>query len=111
MSTVARKSLVTLSSVPPAAPSALVDDLWSFGGVNGPLLDDGATDTERLVAAAGAVESLEWELDRARSVLADAVESAASDGCSVEVIAESAGMTKEDVATLLWAARSERSWK
>lgn len=111
MSTVAHTSPVALASVAPADPAGLIDELWTIGGMNDPVLDDGASDTERLVAAAGAVESLEWELDRARSVLAEAVERAASDGCSVETIAESAGMTKEDVATLLWAARSERSWK
>lgn len=111
MSTVAPNSPMALAPVAPADPAELVDELWTIGGMSDSALDDGASDTERLVAAAGAVEALEWELDRARSALAAAVERAASNGCSVETVAESAGMTKEDVATLLWAARSERSWK
>ena len=38
--------------------------------------DDSASGTERVIAAAGAVESLEWKLDRARAGLAEAIERA-----------------------------------
>lgn len=109
MTTAAHKPPVALAPVPAVNSVELVDELWLIGGANDPTLDDGASDTERIIAAAGAVESLEWELDRARSALAIAVESAASRGCSVERIAEAAGMTNEDIATILWAGRSERS--
>lgn len=109
MSTAAQKSPVAPAPVAVANPVQLVDEFWMDESISDPAFDDGASDTERIVAAAGAVESLEWELDRAQSALASAVERAASNGCSVEKIAESAGLTKEEVATLLWAARSERS--
>lgn len=109
MSIVAHQSPVAPVPVAGVNPVQLVDELWMDGGISDPMFDDGASDAERLVAAAGAVESLEWELDRAQSALASAVERAASNGCSVDKIAESAGLSKEEVATLLWAARSERS--
>ncbi|MBM7782173.1 hypothetical protein [Arthrobacter tumbae] len=66
-------------------------------------VDDGASGTERIIAAAGAVESLEWELDRARTALAVAIERAASEGSPVDAIATAAGMTPKQVAALLWA--------
>ena len=65
--------------------------------------DDSASGTERVIAAAGAVESLEWKLDRARAGLAEAIERAASEGCPVDAIAVAAGMTHEDITSLLWA--------
>jgi hypothetical protein len=109
MTTVAQEPPVLLAPLTPVDSAGLVGDLWSAESVNDAGLDDGASDTERIVAAAGAVESLEWKLDRAQAALASAVERAASNGCAVEKIAESAGMTKEDVASLLWAARSEHT--
>lgn len=113
MSTVAHTSRSALVPVPAAHDGALLDvpsldGLWLPEGL-GDAMYDGATDTERIVAAAGAVESLEWELDRAQSALAAAIEQAASNGCPLEAIAESAGLTRADVATMLWAARSDRS--
>lgn len=108
MTTVAQKSPVVLAPAAAVDSVGLVDELWGTDGISDAILD-GATDTERVIAAAGAVETLEWELDRARSALAAEVERAASHGCSVDIIAGSAGMTKEDIVTLLWAARSERS--
>jgi hypothetical protein len=109
MTTVAQESPVLLVPLTAVDTAGFLGDLLSAESVNDPDLDDGASDTERIVAAAGAVESLEWKLDRARAAFVSAVERAASNGCSVERIAESAGMTKEDVATLLWAARSEHN--
>ena len=111
MTTVAHNSPVVLAPVAAVNSLEFVDELWSVGGMDDSIFDDGASDTEKLIAAAGAVEKLEWELDRAQTVLADAVEKAASGGCPVETIAESTGMTREDVVTLLWAARSERNQK
>lgn len=89
--------------IPVSAGSSLEfeDQLWMPGG--DVALDDGASGTERIVAAAGAVESLEWELDRARAALAVTIERAASEGHPVDAIAVAAGMTQEDVTTLLWA--------
>lgn len=104
MTTVAQHLPAALAPVNAASPLELVDELWVAES-----LDDGASDTERIVVAAGAVESLEWELDRAQNTLAEAIERAASNGCSVEAIAEAAGLTRQDVVTLLWAARSDRS--
>lgn len=105
--------MTSVAQTPPAALApvtadsfGVLGDLWKVGSMSDPALDDGASDTERIIAAAGAVESLEWELDRANSALAVAVERAATRGCSVEKIAQSAGMTKEDITTILWAERS-----
>jgi hypothetical protein len=109
MTTVAQESSVLLSPLTAVDSAGLIGELLSEASVSDAGLGDGASDTERLVAAAGAVESLEWKLDRAQAALASAVERAAFNGCSVEKIAESTGMTKEDVATLLWAARPEHN--
>lgn len=104
MTTVAQITPVALPPVAAMTSVELVDELWQAGTDSA--FDDGASDTEKVVAAAGAVESLEWKLDRAQSALAIAVERAASNGCSIEKIAEAAGMTKEDIATILWSERS-----
>lgn len=108
MSTVARTPRRALAPVPAAHGVDPVDGLWVPGALDDAMYD-GVPDTERIIAAAGAVESLEWELDRAQSALATAIEEADYNGCPIEAIAESAGMTRADVATMLWAARSERS--
>lgn len=108
MTTVAQNSPVVLAPAATVNSVELVDELWGVGSISDSFLD-GATDSERIIAAAGAVETLEWELDRARSNLVDAIEQAAASGCPVEIIAESAGLAKEDAAALLWIARSERN--
>ena len=113
MSTVAHTSRGALTPVPATHDGACLDatsldGLWLPEGL-GDAMRDGVLDTERIIAAAGAVESLEWELDRAQSALAEAIEQAASNGCPLEEIAESAGLARADVATMLWAARSDRS--
>lgn len=108
MTTVAQNPPVALAPVAAANAVDLVDELWSSERTGSAVLDDGVPDTERIIAAAGAVESLEWELDRARSGLASVIERAVSNGCSIEKVAESAEMTREDIATLLWAARAEK---
>lgn len=109
MTTVARNSPVVLAPVGAVNSVDLVDELWSSDRSGIAMLDNGATDSERIIAAAGAVESLEWELDRARSELASVIERAVSNGCSIEKVAESAEMTREDIATLLWVARAEQT--
>ncbi|MFP5315480.1 MAG: hypothetical protein ACLGHS_08905 [Actinomycetes bacterium] len=113
MSTVAHTSRGALTPVPATHDGAcldapILDGLWLQEGLVD-AMHDGVPHAERIIAAAGAVESLEWELDRAQSALTEAIEQAASNGCPLEEIAESAGLTRADVATMLWAARSDRS--
>lgn len=105
MAPAAQMKLESLAPVEPVGDLLQFDDAWMLGEVPDTTQDD-ATDAERIVAAAGAVESLEWELDRARSALAAAVERAAANGCSVDVIASSAGISKGEVATMVWTART-----
>lgn len=106
MTTVAPEMPVTFDTT--AVPAHVAEDSWLAEDMSS-VLEVGGSDLGRIVAASGAVEALEWQLDRASSALASAIERAAANGCSVQEIAESAGMTKADIATLLWAARSERS--
>lgn len=107
--------MITVAPVLPATPDAaamraeFADDSWLAEDMSGTALDVGGSDLDRVLAASGAVEALEWQLDRAQSALVSAIERAACNGYSVEEIAESSGMTKADIATVLWAARSERS--
>lgn len=84
------------------------EEPWAISALGEPM-HDGASDTEKIVAAAGAVESLEWELDRAELALAEAIECAVSNGCGVDVVAESAGLTREQVTAKLWEVRSRRN--
>lgn len=83
-------------------PDGGIGDPWAHSKLSG---DVGI---EAIVAAAGRVESLEWDLDRAHAVLTEVIEQAADTGHALAAIADAAGMTKADVSALLWAARSGR---
>lgn len=104
MTTVAHPSFAANAAVYSDPAPVSFDPAWQDNGLGAGL--PSGSHTNRIVAAAGAVESLEWELDRAQSTLATAIEQAAANGCGMDVIARAAGLTKEEVATMLWAARS-----